>query len=163
MRMPRKFICKNHCDGCEYESPDIQSEVCMCGIYPYNDDNDELGCNYKASTLRKLYRYTELELDEYYTCRHDIFTDSWIQEKKDIEEKEERGEQLSAQEEVRLRSLSKDIWIARMMDFDHRRCNYIRLINELDDKGEFKRLLRKLGRYPKWVDDFTIGIEWEER
>ena len=160
--MPKKYICKNHCDGCMYEPNYRESEVCLCGLYPYYDDNDEPGCNYKESTLSKLYRYTKLELDEAYSFRYDDLYYDWDQAKHDIEWKKEIGEEVSAQEEENFKSLSEKLRVAKNMNFDHKRCNYIRLINELDEKGAFKRHLKKLGRYPEFIDDLTIGIEKEE-
>lgn len=161
--MPKKRILKNHCRRCRYDDlDDREAEVCLCDIYPFDDDTNECGCNYKASTLSKLYRYTMMERNEAYSDRNYRLSDLWDQTYLQIALKEERGEEVSVLERAKLIELSDDLKIARTMNFDHKRCNYIRLINELDEKGEFKRLLKKLGRYPKFVDDFTIGPDYEE-
>lgn len=154
--MPKKRIFKNHCNKCNYRALDPSDEPCQCGIHPCDDDNGKPGCNYKESTLRKLCRYTEVEFFEDHNRRISYISNRWEQAANNIEEKAERGEKISEQEEHEFYLLSKDLELANMLAFDHKRCNYIRIIKVLDEKGEFKRLLRKLGRYPEFIDDFTI-------
>ena len=154
--MPNKRILKNHCNKCKYYSSHRESSVCACGLYPYYDDNNEPGCNHKESTLSKLFRYTEMERYEAYHFRYYDLTLRCNQLAISIMKKEERGEEVPKQEYKIYRLLSEDADLAQNMAFDHKRCNFIRLINELDEKGEFKRLLKKLGRYPEFIDDFKI-------
>lgn len=154
--MPNKRIFKNRCNKCKYYSSHRESAVCACGLYPYYDDNDESGCNYKESTLRKLFRYTKMERHEACSFRYYDLTLRCNQMAISIMKKEERGEEVPEQEYKIYRLLLEDTELAQDMAFDHKRCNYIRLINELDEKGEFKRLLKKLGRYPEFIDDFKI-------
>ena len=154
--MSKKRTFKNHCKGCSYYTGHIDDKVCLCGIYRYYDDNDEPGCNYKESTLSKLFRYTKMERNEDYHFRYYDLTLRCNQLAISIMKKEERGEEVPEQEYKIYRLLSEDTELAQNMAFDHKRCNFIRLINELDEKGEFKRLLKKLGRYPEFIDDFKI-------
>lgn len=149
---------KNVCDKCKYLEVDTSCHdgeydyFCKCGLEEEYSLNGN-GCNYSKEILSLLQKYRSFEISEIHQNRVYDEGNHLIDIENDIKKRQDNGEKVSIIDLMRLDSEREHYYELLKMNYEYKRCQYLRFFKKNDPEGKLRRHLKRKGQYPYWIHD----------
>lgn len=153
---------RNKCEDCCYLS--YNNEDCNCGIdIDEFDCEDGCGCPYSKEMLALLNDWNDFRFSESFSHRILSEYEHAISLKEELEEKKAKGEKIGYWDKEHVKMAWEHYDELYLMDLEYRRCELLRFFKKYDTKGKLKRLLKKKGKYPYWIEDLFYVDKVKEK